>query len=105
MRWLLRDVDLRADVKWCRHPFGEQRFPLAVDLWITYLQGYLAGRIAPAGDALRVLLVTHDDLLRSPDVVVDQLTRLGLPRNTVRFAPLGSLATKSGCHPRQEILR
>ena len=64
MRWLLRDDDLRADASWCRHPFGEQRFPSAVDMWITYVQGYLAGRIAPEGDASRVLPVRHEDLLR-----------------------------------------
>ena len=103
MRWLLRDcAQMRNSVA---IPTGEQRFPSAVDLWITYVRGYLAGRIAPAGDASRALLVRHEDLLRSPDLVVDQLTRLGLPRNTVRFAPLDTLATKFGCQPRQEILR
>ena len=72
MRWLLGEVELRQDANWVRHPFGELRFETAIDLWITYVQGYLAGRIAPAGDASRVLLVRREDLLRSPDLVVHQ---------------------------------
>ena len=72
-------------------------FASAVGLWVTYVEGYLAGRIAPASDALRFLLIRHEDLLRTPDLVVQQLTTPDLPRNALRFAPIDDLAATSGC--------
>ena len=105
MSWFLGEVELRADANWGRHPFGEQRFPTAVDMWIVYVQGNLAGHLAPAGDASRVLVVRQEDLLRRPDAVVDELARRGLPRNAVDFAPLETLVTGYQNATRQETLR
>ena len=74
-------------------------------MWVAYVEGYLGGNPAHAGDASRVLLVRQEDLLRRPDLVVDELARFGLPRNTMVFAPLEKLATGYGNEPRQETVR
>ena len=70
------------------------------------LRGGISGRPpAPAGDASRVRLVRPEDLLRRPDFVIDELARVGLPRNAMDFAPLDILATGYQNATRQETLR
>ena len=69
------------------------------------MQGYLAGHLAPEGDASRVLVVRQKDLLRRQDAIVYELARLGLPRNAVDFAPLEALLAGYQNTTRQETLR
>ena len=59
----LAEVEVRADEGWFHNPFDHTCFESAVDLWATYMDGYLAGRIAPGGDPTCVLVVRYEDVL------------------------------------------
>jgi len=90
--WMVEEVEMRTDSDHFRNPFADTRFPSVMDLWATYIHGYLEGRIAPdgGGDAppLQVLVVRFEDLLQRPGDVVSELASLGLPRNAKLFSPI-----------------
>ena len=104
LRWLLRPVVLEQNDREGAHPFGCVSFPSAVHLWAKYVQGYLAGDLAPGLDRERVLVVRHEDLLRCPSEVMDALEQAGLQRNNVPFEPIAQLTTGYGIRSREETM-
>ena len=75
-----------------KNPYPNLHFPNLMDLWALYADGYLAGRIAAENDSgahpQRVLVVRFEDLLERPEEVVNELARLGLPRNAEVFSTI-----------------
>jgi len=90
--WMVEEVEMRTNGDHFRNPFPDTRFPTVMDLWATYIHGYLEGRIAPdgGGDAppLQVLVIRFEDILQRPGDVVSELASLGLPRNAKLFSPI-----------------
>ena len=85
LHWVLEEVALRADEGWCHNPFDHACFESAVDLLATYMDGYLAGRIAPGGDATCVLVVRREDILKQLELVAQELSALDLRLNSLPF--------------------
>ena len=87
--WMFDQVTIKNVFK---NPFPNLHFPNLMDMWAIYTDGYLAGRIAAENDSeahpQRVLVVRFEDLLERPEEVVNELERLGLPRNAEVFSTI-----------------
>ena len=88
--WMFEEVAINT---LCNNPYPNLIFPNVPNLWACYLNGYLAGHIAPENDSeaprRRVRVVRFEDLLYDPEEVVNELARLGLPRDGKVFLPIG----------------
>merc|ERR1711939_863602 len=74
-----------------------------MDLWQTYVHGYLEGCITVGGDSRRVIVVRHEDIISCPEKVVAEPEKVGIPRNTVPFVPIEESVSRDGS-TRSEIL-
>ena len=87
MNWLIHDFNLRADANRCRMLFRYQHF--CGCLHVDNLRAIIFRRTHRACKRCsRVLLLQHEHVLRSLFFLVDQLTRVCLPRNIARFSRL-----------------
>ncbi len=87
MKWLLRLITIEAREE-DHNLFPNAKFASAVDLWKRYIVGYLRGLFSPDGDIRHVFIVRYEDLLNQPSAIIDELTRLGFPRNENAFQPI-----------------
>eukprot|EP00746_Dinoflagellata_sp_MGD_P134840 gnl/MRDRNA2_/MRDRNA2_68726_c0_seq3.p1 gnl/MRDRNA2_/MRDRNA2_68726_c0~~gnl/MRDRNA2_/MRDRNA2_68726_c0_seq3.p1 ORF type:complete len:261 (+),score=36.27 gnl/MRDRNA2_/MRDRNA2_68726_c0_seq3:448-1230(+) len=102
-QWLLGDIELRLDHDFQRNPFWFEHFKSAVELWAVYVGGYLEGRFAARDGTSPTIIVRHEDLLHRPGMVVEELRKIGLPRNKEPFQPLEQSLTDAG-ETRQTII-
>jgi hypothetical protein len=85
--WMLGNVELRdrepAD------PVHGARFTSVVELWATYVIGYLSNAITDLRSDTPILVVCRsEDLIRRPKKVMEELGEIGLLRNNVEFQPI-----------------
>jgi len=82
VHWMLHnDVHLRTS-DWYNNPFSSRTWGSVPELWAQYASGFLSGALIPHGEHRPLcLIVRSEDILRNPRVIVEELTRLGLPRN------------------------
>ena len=86
--WMLGNVEVRDQGS--ADPIHGGRFSSAVELWATYVIGYLSKDITDLRSDTPVLVVCRsEDLIRRPKKVMEELEKIGLPRkNNVEFQPI-----------------
>jgi len=95
--WMFEDVQLRTSGGLFEDPFEDTTFSSVLELWVSYMKGYIFGTMAQAGGPI-FLIIRYEDLVQRPRDIVDALERLGMPRNTQTFEPIEEYVSGNGTH-------
>jgi len=95
LSWMFESCELRTSANFHRDWFPNARFKSVLDLWATYVHGYLTALVTPDGDSSRVFVVRYEDIVRRPGEMVEELATLGLPRNGRTFVPIEGSVTNT----------
>jgi len=85
--WMLGNVELRD--QGFADPVHGARFSSAVELWATYVIGYLSKAMTDLHSDSPVLVICRsEDLIQRPKKVMEELEKIGLLRKRVEFHPI-----------------